>query len=252
MKKNRVWLIVGLVTTTVVSVPFVTYPLSYQPQSLALEAFEGVHDTWDYLHFAPGLPSKANVIYYPGGLVNPISYAYMGYTLASLGYDVFITKPLFHLQIVNPEQGKFIMQDYPSDLPWFIGGHSLGGTAAAFWVHEEPTLFEGLFFLGSYPSDAHDFADVPMKVLSLTASLDSVMNAETYEESLALLNPSTTTFVTVEGGNHSQFGDYGFQRGDTLATISTEAQHAFVALTLSLWMESSMLTRMLMENPPVE
>lgn len=236
--KTKTFIILGVVLTTLISIPFATYPLSYQPSSLALEALEDAHETWDYMHFSPSLPSKGNVIYYPGGLVNPQAYAYMGFVLSALGYDVFVTKPLFHLQIINPEQGRLIMDDYPSNLPWYIGGHSLGGTSAAFWVHAQPSLFSGLFFLGSYPSEAHDFSESAMKVLSVKATLDTVMNQATYESSLALLNPSTTSYVTIVGGNHSQFGDYGFQRGDTEATLTVQEQHAMVAIALSLWMES--------------
>ena len=237
MKKTG-WIILSVTTVTLIALPFTTYPLSYQPQAYALEALEDAHQTWDYMHFSPSIESKGNVIYYPGGLVHPHSYAYMGLTLASLGYDVFITKPLFHLQIVNPEQGRIIMNDYPSHLPWYIGGHSLGGTSAAFWAHAESSLFDGLFFLASYASDAHDFSTNSLKVLSMKATFDTVMNEQTYDDSHALLNPLTTRYVTLEGGNHSQFGDYGFQRGDTLATLSLEEQHLLIAQELNAWMES--------------
>jgi hypothetical protein len=72
----------------------------------------------------------------------------------------------------------------------------------------------------------------------MNATLDSVMNEQTYEDSQTLLNPLSTHYVTLEGGNHSQFGDYGFQRGDTLATISLVEQHLLIAQELNAWMES--------------
>ena len=36
--------------------------------------------------------------------------------------------------------------------------------------------------------------------------------------------PKDTEFYIIEGGNHSQFGDYGFQKGDNIADISLEEQ----------------------------
>ena len=72
----------------------------------------------------------------------------------------------------------------------------------------------------------------------MKATLDTVMNEQTYDDSHALLNPLTTRYVTLEGGNHSQFGDYGFQRGDTVATLSLEEQHLLIAQELNAWMES--------------
>jgi hypothetical protein len=36
--------------------------------------------------------------------------------------------------------------------------------------------------------------------------------------------PADTEFYIIEGGNHAQFGDYGFQKGDNIADISLEEQ----------------------------
>lgn len=236
--KLKGWLLLTGLLATVIALPFATYPLSYQPQSASRAALDDAHETWDYIHFSPSGESKGNVIYYPGGLVHPHSYAYFGKLLAMRGYDVFLTKPLFHLQIIHPEQGRIIMSDYPSSLPWFIGGHSLGGTAAAIWAHQDMELFSGLFFLASYPADAQDFSLSSLKIFSLKATLDSVMNDQTYIASQRLFNSTTTHYEVLEGGNHSQFGDYGFQRGDTPATISLDEQHEFVVDALSAWMEN--------------
>jgi hypothetical protein len=38
--------------------------------------------------------------------------------------------------------------------------------------------------------------------------------------------PATTHWTWVVGGNHSQFGWYGFQPGDRRATISADSQRA--------------------------
>jgi hypothetical protein len=52
--------------------------------------------------------------------------------------------------------------------------------------------------------------------------------------------PSTTKFVVIDGGNHGQFGDYGFQPGDNEATISrAEQQKQVVEATVKFLKEMS-------------
>ena len=43
-------------------------------------------------------------------------------------------------------------------------------------------------------------------------------------EANAMYLPANTTWVLIEGGNHSQFGYYGSQLGDNTANISREGQ----------------------------
>jgi hypothetical protein len=50
---------------------------------------------------------------------------------------------------------------------------------------------------------------------------------EPFDASRALL-PADTTWVVIEGGNHAQFGDYGFQPGDNAAVISAVDQQALI------------------------
>jgi len=41
--------------------------------------------------------------------------------------------------------------------------------------------------------------------------------------------PQDYTEIVIEGGNHTQFGDYGTQEGDGVATISTQEQQEYTA-----------------------
>jgi len=47
-------------------------------------------------------------------------------------------------------------------------------------------------------------------------------------DSVELLSPKTF-YYQISGGNHAQFGDYGAQEGDGVATISVEEQHEQVS-----------------------
>jgi hypothetical protein len=50
-----------------------------------------------------------------------------------------------------------------------------------------------------------------------------------------MLLPSSTAWTVIEGGNHSQFGWYGPQKGDNAASIAPEAQQdAVVAASVAL------------------
>ena len=57
---------------------------------------------------------------------------------------------------------------------------------------------------------------------------DQVLNRDKYEQSRDLL-PSNVTELTIEGGNHAQFGNYGPQAGDGEATVPESEQQQVTA-----------------------
>jgi len=57
------------------------------------------------------------------------------------------------------------------------------------------------------------------------------------ENSRALL-PINTQYIMIEGGNHAQFGDYGFQPGDNEATIMRADQQQQTVDATILFLES--------------
>jgi hypothetical protein len=50
---------------------------------------------------------------------------------------------------------------------------------------------------------------------------------DAFDKSRANL-PADTEFLVIDGGNHGQFGDYGFQPGDNEAAISRAEQQSQV------------------------
>ena len=76
-----------------------------------------------------------------------------------------------------------------------------------------------MILLASYPVD--DLGN--MSVLSIYGSNDKTLNKETYDKSKELMDYNLTEYV-IDGGNHAQFGSYGKQSGDGVATISPENQ----------------------------
>lgn len=106
-------------------------------------------------------------------------------------------------------------------------GHSLGGVVASQAALSNANI-EGLILLASYPAEGTDLSNSTMKGLSIVGNQDQVINRENYDNSEIRL-PATTQKVVINGGNHSQFGDYGFQKGDGIATVSKEDQWQQVA-----------------------
>jgi dienelactone hydrolase len=101
-----------------------------------------------------------------------------------------------------------------------VGGHSLGGVAAALYASQQDK-FDGVVFWASYPGNGA-LRNTDMQVLSVYGTRD-MGGMESFEASRRNL-PVDTQFVVIEGGNHSQFGDYGLQPGDNKATITRDAQ----------------------------
>jgi hypothetical protein len=75
-----------------------------------------------------------------------------------------------------------------------------------------------------------DFRDFPIPILTIIGSRDP--GAPKQEGFCETISDSAKIFV-IEGGNHRQYADYSFQRGDGVATISSaEQQNQIIAATV--------------------
>ncbi len=156
----------------------------------------------------------ANIIIIPGGKVYTESYFYLAYQLACYGYQVYLTKALFHLAILNPfGPSKYIS----NDLPNIIIGHSLGGTVGSM-IAGSSNQIDHLILLASYASNKINDSDV----LLITAEHDLVLNQTNFNQSLS--NYNTYVHTNIAGGNHAGFGWYGVQQGDGINSITIKEQ----------------------------
>lgn len=89
---------------------------------------------------------------------------------------------------------------------------------AAAYAEKTTHPVKGLILLAAY--SANDLSDKEFRVLSIYGSEDHVLNINKVEENKNNL-PSDYVEMIVEGGNHAQFGNYGLQKGDGVATITT-------------------------------
>jgi dienelactone hydrolase len=172
--------------------------------------------------FEPAQPTDTGFIFYPGGLVDPAAYAPLMKHLSEQGSMTVITPMPLDLAVFGVNKAHDVIAAYPDIKQWIIGGHSLGGSMAAEYVKGNPAAVKGLAFLASYPADSTDLSALPLKVTSIYGTNDGVAR-NVFNDSLARL-PAGTPLVIIDGGNHAQFGHYGPQSGDGVATISREEQ----------------------------
>lgn len=164
-------------------------------------------------------------IFYPGGRVNYLAYAPYAHAIAAQGYLVIIVQMPLNLAIFGINLANDVIAANPNITSWGIGGHSLGGSMAAQYIHDNPGKIEGLALWASYPPSGIDLSTSNITVTSIHGSNDGLVSTKQIDDSLRQL-PSNTIRVEIDGGNHAQFGWYGTQSGDNTATINHEEQQS--------------------------
>lgn len=166
------------------------------------------------------------LIFYPGGRVDPRSYAPAARAIAAQGYLVVVVPMPLNLAVLGVNRAEQVRAAYPQIRHWVVGGHSLGGAMAAQYVYGHPQAAQGLALWASYPASGSSLADRhDLHVLSIFGTEDGAARRGSFATSHSLL-PSATHWVEIQGGNHAQFGWYGPQPGDNPATISRTGQQA--------------------------
>ena len=199
---------------------------AYKPGQLALDSLvsdDKVEITVDgNITFTPkGIEATKGFILYPGAKVDAKAYAPLCRKIAENGYKVVILDMYLNFAMLSPNKAEKIIKEHENIKSWVVGGHSLGGVVASRFAANN-TNVDGVVLLASYPSN-DDLKQLGKDVVSIWGSKDGVINFANLIESKEKL-PKDTTYVEIEGANHSQLGDYGKQKGDYDALISEEKQ----------------------------
>ncbi len=209
------------------------------PMPTALAALESNPAvTVDYtlwLTFTPtAIDPTTGFIIYPGGRVDPRAYAPLAQQIAAAGYFVAITPMPLNLAVLDADRATEVIAAHPTIERWAIGGHSLGGAMAANFVAKHPGVIDTLVLWAAYPAAADSLAArTDLAVTTIYGTLDGLALPADITAAAPLL-PADTTYVAIEGGNHAQFGWYGAQPGDQVATVARGAQQeAILAATLA-------------------
>ncbi|MFT3947918.1 MAG: alpha/beta hydrolase [Agriterribacter sp.] len=227
MKKWSKWKIFKTIWFSLVAIFFAWNWSTFQSRNLPKDTFENsdkvtVIKTDDFITFqANALNQNPKIIFFQGGLTDPKAYAPLCRKLAENGFTC-------HLMKMNWRMPQY---DYKKTLSLFqldsgnyvIGGHSQGGKMAAQIVYENPTLFKGLFLMGtSHPRDI-DLSNLSIPTIKIYAEKDGLASVpEVMENKIKL--PKNAKLVLIKKGNHSQFGYLGKLFMDESADISLEEQ----------------------------
>ena len=205
-----------------------TYPARDVALS-ALKSTDRVTITQDKLIvFTPVEEIETGLIFYPGGLVEATAYAPILHKIAENGVLVVITPMPLNLAIFKTGAANAVIDAYPNISTWILAGHSLGGASAAIFAENNPTRIDAIALWDSYPPDSADLSDNTISAISIFGTTNNFPNTENYNDKKHLL-PADTIFIGIEGANHAQFGDYGPQKGDVIASMSLAEQHEQVA-----------------------
>jgi hypothetical protein len=174
-------------------------------------------------------------VFYPGARVDYRSYAVPLHKIAAEGYLVILLPVRLNLALLDANAADPAISAFPAIRYWAVGGHSLGGVAAASYASKHD--IDGLVLWASYPAN-EALKNSKIKVISIYGTQD-ISSADVFENKRSLL-PMEAEFVVIQGGNHAQFGDYGIQPGDHEATITrTDQQKQAVDATAQFLKELS-------------
>lgn len=172
------------------------------------------------------------LIFYPGGKVETSAYAPLMKRLAHEGIDCFLCEMRFHLAMFSYKEASRIIRTTTYD-HYYLAGHSLGGVFASYYASQMPSQIDGIIMLAAYPSRT-----VPdsCRYFTLYGSQDGILKRKAYQQAKKYWPKEVQEYV-LNGGNHAQFGNYGDQKGDHPASITTEKQQEITAQQIIRFMK---------------
>jgi dienelactone hydrolase len=240
MKKKRLVILIPVIiilSSLIYGVYWITD--YYKPSEEAITVFNDITSVDitkdDFITIEPKSTSPSTgLIFYPGGKVAPEAYMPLAAKIANNGYKVVIVPMPLNLAVLKVDKANEVIHRFPDIKNWAIGGHSLGGIMAASFAHDNLNKIKGLIMIAAYPQAKDKLDTSNIKVLSIYGTLDGCADLSKIINSATLL-PKDAEFKAIEGGNHAQFGSYGFQKGDNKASITDLEQQALtVQYTVSL------------------
>ena len=171
--------------------------------------------------FLPAEKTDTGIIFYPGALVDNRAYSPLCQKLAEKGFFTVICKADLNISLLDIDDADKVIADNPDIKHWYIGGHSMGGVASAFYAEKNCDRLDGMILLASFSTADLTGSDLP--VMLVCASDDGILRTDKYEKNKVNL-PAGYTEAKIDGGCHAYFGDYGEQRGDGKPSITNEIQ----------------------------
>lgn len=235
---RRVWITLALSATVIFAgwslIAYRASPAArVARESDAAVAVQLAGGVWRFTPTRPAPGQPVALVFFPGALVEPAAYAPLVRAVAEAGYTAWLVE--------LPRRGALggagdpevrarlrrVLRQRGAPERWVVAGHSLGGVVASEIAASRPEGLAGVVLIGtSHPRDV-DLSALDVPVTKIAGTRDGVASRAKVEANRHLLPPSTQ-WVWVDGGNHSQFGWYGFQPGDRRATMEAAAQRALM------------------------
>lgn len=178
-------------------------------------------DSGGFIDIAPQGGFDTLFIFYPGGLVRPQAYEWLGVALAPYGVRTLIPVFPLDLAVTAPNRAEKLLR-LAEGKNVVLGGHSLGGAMAARFALRQPEAISGLVLMGAFGAEGDDLSALPLEVLVLAAEHDGLATLAEVRAGLTRL-PDTARLAVLNGSVHSFFGRYGPQPGDGLPTVTRAA-----------------------------
>ena len=229
---RRIWITLGVSATAgFVGWSVVAYRATSEARSAARsDALVTVSKTGAVWRFVPnGRPAVGpTFVFYPGALVDPRAYAPLARAVTEASYQV--------IMIELPRRGAFGGADSPelaartnsvlaSERGIVVGGHSRGAVVASRLASRALPAVRGLVLIGtSHPRD-QDLSSLTIPITKIVGTRDGLATPDEVHENASLL-PRHTRWLWIEGGNHSQFGWYGFQPLDRRPGVDASVQRS--------------------------
>lgn len=176
-----------------------------------------------YYFDGPGNMDRA-LIFYPGAKVEAESYSQLMLEIAQGGEDCFLATMPLNFALFNMNAADSFIENY-NYKNWDIAGHSMGGMVAAMYANSNLDKIDSVIFLAAYPSKPMDSS---LTALSIYGDCDNCLDKSAYEDARKNFPTQFEEYI-INGGNHSQMGNYGHQSGDGEATVSKEVQWSKIA-----------------------
>jgi len=197
----------------------------------ALAALRGTGDVrvtvgqWGVFEPLAGKP-RTGLVIYPASRVDWRAYAPIAVAISRRGFLVVVVPMPLNFASLDPARAESVIQDFRRIRAWAIAGHGEGGTMAARLAAHHPGLFRALILWGARPT-GDNLGASRISTMSVSGDQDGIVPPFVIKASAWLL-PASTLWVTILGGNHSQFAWYGDQQRDGKALISRSDQQAKV------------------------